>query len=130
MLSVAAGLFNFGYVTSAFVQTKDDLPLNYRIGFSKRLAHLPLLLNMIIYYFDQEKIRGALGGEFTLTNKLFLRLGYDSMGKDFEVDSSKDRFAGAAIGLGVLWNEFRIDYSFTTYGAMGSLNRFSISGNF
>jgi hypothetical protein len=130
MLTVAAGLFNMGYVTSAFIQQKDDLPLNARIGISKRLAHLPLLVSLVVYKYDQEKMQGCIGGEFTLAKNLFLRLGYDSMGRDFEVNPSKDRFAGSALGLGLLWDDFRFDYAFTSYGALGSLNRLTVSGNF
>ncbi len=129
-LTLAAGIFNVGRALSAFVETKDDLPRNYKLGFSKRLAHLPLMLSFNLYKYNDENWYGALGGEFTLSPNLFLRLGYDQFGKDLRVDSSNDKFAGAAIGLGLLWNKIHIDYAFTTYGELGTLNRFSVSGQF
>jgi hypothetical protein len=127
-LSVALGLFNAGFTNSAFIHTKDPLPLGVKAGFSKQLAHLPLLVSAQIYKFRDEELQAAFGGEFTLTENLFLRLGYDTLGRRIEVDSSKDRFAGAAIGLGFFWNKIHVDYAFTTYGELGSLNRFTISG--
>ena len=39
--SVGLGVFNLGTALSAFVDTKDPLPLNIVFGFSKKLAHLP-----------------------------------------------------------------------------------------
>jgi long-subunit fatty acid transport protein len=129
-LTLAAGIFNAGQATSAFIETKDDLPLNVAVGFSKRLAHLPLQVSFQLYKYRDEDWHGAFGGEFTLTRQLYLRLGYDNMGRNLEVDSSKDRFAGAAIGFGFLWSDIHLDYAFTSYGEIGSLNRFSISGQF
>jgi len=129
-LTLAAGVFNVGQAMSAFVETKDDLPTNVKVGFSKALAHLPLLLSFNLYKYNDEDWYGALGGEFTLSPNLFLRLGYDQFGRDLQVDSSNDKFAGAAVGLGLLWNNIRVDYAFTTYGELGALNRFSVSGQF
>jgi len=130
MLTFAAGVFNLGSATSAFITTKDDLPFNFRAGVSKRLAHLPLLIGFNVYKYSEEIWHGAVGGEFTLTDYLFLRLGYDNRGRDLDVGSTNDHFAGAAVGMGLLWRELQFDYAFTSYGEMGSLNRFSISGRF
>lgn len=129
-LNVGISVSNVGQSTSAFMETKDDLPLCYRAGFSKRLAHLPLLFAFNLYKYPDYDWHGALGGEFTLTEYLFLRLGYDQLGRDLHVDSSKDRFAGVSIGLGLLWRNVHFDYSFSSVGIAGSLNRVSVSGSF
>lgn len=129
-LDVGVSVSNVGQSTSAFVETKDPLPLCIRAGFSKRLAHLPLLIGFSLYKYTDYDWYGALGGEFTLTEYLFLRLGYDSLGRDLHVDSSKDRFAGVSIGLGLLWRNVHFDYSFSSVGIVGSLNRVSVSGSF
>jgi len=129
-LTIALSFTNFGSATSAFIESKPPLPSNIRLGFAKQLAHLPLMLGFNLYKYQNEDWHGALGGEFILTDKLLLRIGYDNAGRDMHVDSSKDRFAGAALGLGLLWRSFRIDYSYTSYGVIGALNRFSVSGQF
>jgi hypothetical protein len=129
-LILAAGFFNVGATMSAFVDQKDPLPMQLRIGLSKRLAHLPLLIGPNAYKYNDEPLYLALGGEFTITPNVFLRLGYDSFGRDLKVDSSKDTLAGAAIGLGFLWKNITFDYSYSSLGALGSLNRFTLSGQF
>ena len=129
-LYLAAAVTNAGKATSAFVVTKDPLPLQARFGISKKLAHLPLLIGVNAYkYVDQDWL-GAIGGEFTLMPNLFLRLGYDLVGRDLKVGSSKDRLAGAAIGLGIVWNGIMVDYALSSFGELGSLNRFTLSGQF
>ncbi len=130
MLTLAAGIFNLGQTTSAFITTKDDLPQCVRFGASKKLEHLPLLLSLVVYQYDQEKWHGSLGGEFTLSPQAFLRLGYDNVGRDMQTGGNKDRFAGAAIGLGYIWREIHLDYAFTSLGEIGSLNRFTLSSQF
>ncbi len=129
-LTIAAGVYNLGKATSAFVTTKDDLPMNLRVGASKKLAHLPLLISGNVYKYSDEAVQFALGGEFTLSEYLLFRLGYDTIGKKMHVDSSDDTMAGIAFGFGFLWKKIKVDYSNTSFGALGSLNRFTISGHF
>jgi len=129
-LTVAAGLYNAGTSISAFINEKHPLPLQFRFGLSKHLEHLPLLIGLNLYKYNDEPWYFALGGEFTLTTNLFLRLGYDSFGRDLDVDSSKDTLAGAAIGLGFIWNSVAFDYAYSSLGALGALNRFTISAKF
>jgi len=104
--------------------------MQFRAGLSKALAHLPLLIGLNFYKYNDEPWYFALGGEFTITPNLFLRLGYDSYGRDLGVDSSKDTLAGAALGAGFLWQNISFDYAYSSLGALGSLNRFTISGHF
>lgn len=129
-LCFAFGYFNAGQATSAFIDTKEKLPASFKAGFSKRLAHLPLLLSFNMYKYNDEDWHGALGGEFTLSPNVFLRLGYDQFGRNLRVEGGNDKFAGAAVGFGLLWNNLNIDYSFSSYGEIGSLNRFTVSGRF
>jgi len=129
-LYVGAGIFNYGMVRSPFIETKDELPLNYRLGFSKRLAHLPLLLTGEIYKFVREDYEFAIGGEFTVTPHFFLRFGYNSIGRNQRLRTGSAGLAGVSLGTGFRWRQYRLDYSFTSYGEMGTLNRFSISGSF
>jgi len=129
-LILAAGFFNVGTTLSGFVEQKDPLPMQMRVGLSKRLAHLPLLIGLNAYKYNDEPWYFALGGEFTITPNIFLRLGYDTFGRDLQVDSSKDTLAGAAVGFGFLWKNVSFDYSYSSLGALGSLNRFTLSGRF
>lgn len=129
-LNLGISIFNIGMVTSAFIETKDDLPINVRAGFSKRLAHLPLLLNGGVYKYIDDDWQWQLGGEFTLAPKAFLRLGFDSVGKDLDVGTGKDALAGVSIGFGLIFQQLHFDFAFTSVGEIGSQNRISISSNF
>lgn len=130
MLTLAAGMSNLGTMVSTFVDERYPLPMQMRAGLAKRLAHLPLLISFNAYKYNDEAWNWVLGGEFTLSPQLFLRMGYDSFGRHLAVDSSKDTFAGASAGLGFLWEWLRVDYAFTTLGELGSINRFTLSAEF
>jgi len=129
-MAIGVSFANLGKVLSAFISGKDPLPSVLRMGVAKRLAHLPLMLSLQLYKYSDEEWHGALGGEFTLTENVFLRLGYDQAGREMHVDQSGDSFAGAAFGLGAVWREFQIDYAISSMGALGVLNRFTLTGSF
>ena len=126
-LNVALTVSNIGQSTSAFIETKEDVPLKYAAGFSKKLAHLPLLLNVLVYKYVDFDFQFALGGEFTLSPGLFLRLGYNSIGRDQRVEGDLDQVAGASVGFGYQWKQFSLDYSLSSMGEIGSLNRLTFS---
>jgi len=128
-LTLAASFANLGRSMTSFINYREKLPFLMRFGVAKHLAHLPLLWSFNIYRYSDEDWHGALGGEFTLSEHVFLRLGYDNSGKDLKVNLSGDRFAGAAIGLGLVWKKYRFDYAWSSMGELGSLNRFSLSGD-
>lgn len=129
-LDIGLAMFNFGRTNKPFVNTKDDLPLNFRAGFSKKLAHLPLMFSAQLYKYSDDIFQWNLGGEFTITKELSLRLGYNSLGRDQKLDLSGDKFAGVNMGLGFQWRKYRIDYAFSSMGEVGSLNRFTLSAVF
>ncbi|MFQ5640222.1 MAG: PorV/PorQ family protein, partial [bacterium] len=129
-LNFGLGVFNVGKVTSAFIQTKDDLPFNVQFGASKGLSHLPLLVSGALIKYENESLDFRVGGEFSLTEQLLFRLGYNSTGQEQKVDTSKDRLAGISLGLGLKVNTFNVDYSFSSFGEVGSLNRITLVGRF
>lgn len=129
-LNLGFAVFNLGTTTSAFIETEDDLPLNVQFGFSKTLEHLPVMLSAAVVKYEEESLDFRVGGEIALTEQLFARLGYNSVGQDQKVDTDKDRFAGVSFGLGFKINTFNVDYSFSSFGEVGSLNRFSLVGRF
>jgi hypothetical protein len=126
-VTFAGGIFNLGKARSAYIQTKESLPLNFQAGISKRLTHLPLLYSLTLIYYEGDDLQFRAGGEFTLTNELYLRLGYDTVGSDQKVGTDSDRFAGVSLGLGFKIKDYMLDYSLSSFGEVGSLNRLSFS---
>jgi hypothetical protein len=129
-LTFAGGVFNLGKQRSAFIKTKERLPLNFQIGVSKKLAHLPLLYSLTLLKYQEEDFRLRAGGEFMLSKGLFMRLGYDTVGSDQKVGTSADRLAGISFGLGLTIHDYTLDYSLSSFGEVGSLNRLSFSMTF
>jgi hypothetical protein len=128
-LNFAGGIFNIGAARTAYINTKERLPLNFQFGVSKRLAHLPFTYSAVLLKYRDEDLRLRFGGEFEISKRLFMRLGYDTIGKDQKLDtgSTGDRFAGLSLGFGLTYNEYVFDYAFSSFGEVGSLNRLSLS---
>lgn len=128
--NIGVSIANLGQSRQAFIETKEDLPVVIRAGFSKKLAHLPLLYSVQGYKYNDDDFRWALGGEFILNTRMFLRLGYNSIGLAQKIGTSGDRLAGLNLGYGLIWRKYRFDYSFSSFGEVGSLNRISFTGAF
>jgi len=125
-MNLGLSVTNAGGALSSFVKVKEKLPLTYRLGVSKHLAHLPLLLNfdLIRYQYEESgKLGGfywALGGEFTLSESVYLRWGYNSRGSEEKVGATSDRFAGVCFGLGFRFEGYQVDYGFNAFGVLGA----------
>jgi hypothetical protein len=128
-------MLNVGKPTSAFMENKEDLPLSLRIGVTKKLAHLPLELNVALNdlnvsedSFGDRMSKFAIGGEFTISEIIRLRLGYNN-----EVNKGLDTgtgagFSGVSLGFGIFYDKFRFDYGFSSFGDLGATHRIGLSG--
>jgi len=130
-------LLNVGKALDAYIDSKESLPLSLRLGVTKKLEHLPLELsvNLNDLNIDEDSIwdrfaKFSVGGEFTLSKLLRLRLGYENeLHSDLDTGAD-DGFAGVSLGFGLVWKSYRFDYAFSSMGALGSVNRFGIYGSF
>ncbi len=130
-IKIGLSVLNLGTALSAFIDEKDPLPLNFVLGISKTLAHLPLQYSISVNKYIDDDFQVNVGGEFTLADGIFLRLGYNSLGRNQKIGGSGDQFAGVSLGLGVTWRQqYQFDYGLSSYGAIGYLNRLSFSYNF
>jgi hypothetical protein len=127
---VGGGVFNLGFATSAYLKEKDDLPATYKLGLSVPLEHLPVRFSFGGEYANAEGIRGAGGLELTFTKFLQGRLGFNTIGLDQRVGTSRDALAGFSAGLGVNVKNLTVDYSLNSYGEIGFLNRFTLTSAF
>jgi hypothetical protein len=136
-LQIGLSISNVGFILNNYAETREKMPLYLRLGFSKRLEHLPLLFSaslndMTLNTGETIDIlkRFSIGGEFDISQVIKLRVGYDN-GINQNVKSSGGRsFGGISAGLGINWNDFRLDYAFSNYGDLGSQNRLGITGGF
>jgi len=129
-MNIGIGIFNLGYTLTAFMEDKDPLPLNVVLGFSKKLAHLPLEYCVSANKYVDDDIQINVGGEFTLTEGVLLRVGYNSLGRDQKIGADGDQYAGISLGLGIDWKQYEFDYGLSSFGAIGYLNRVTFSYKF
>ena len=128
-------VLNLGSQLSHYFNTKEDLPLDIRLGFSKSLEKLPFTffwsfnrLNERQNNFFERFKQITLGGELRVGQNLKLRIGYDNeKRKEMKLGSTSAGLSGFSVGLGFIVNKYNVDYSFSSLGAIGSLHRFGIS---
>ncbi len=134
-LYIGVALLNVGQNFEYYGSSREALPMTLRGGFSKKLAHLPLELAFSFTNLNQNSNKFfdrfnhfAFGGEFTVSPSVRLRMGYDNQIHSSLNVHQDSRFAGVSGGLGIITHGFRLDYSYSAYGFLGSTHRFGISG--
>ena len=129
-------ILNLGTQVTQYYSTKESLPLDIRIGFSKTLAHVPFTffasLNKLNKNYDKfgDRLKQfTIGGEFKMSKIVKLRFGYDNeKRKELKVGATAG-LAGINIGIGILVKNYNVDYSFSSMGDIGALHRIGISTN-
>lgn len=135
--SIGFSILHTGTQLKTFDGTKENLPLDVRIGISHRLRGLPLLLNFNIYNLaDQTSkfldrfLKFAIGGEFYFGDNFNLRVGYDNNIRKYSAGSKDKQFIGFSGGLGLKLKELNIDYGVSQVGASAIFHKFSIYYDF
>lgn len=126
---------NIGSNIEYYGKIKEDLPFNIRLGASKKLAHLPLEISLSnaelnnVESFSEFFKSLSVGGEFTISESVRLRIGYDNrLHSDLKTIEDTD-FGGLSGGVGIYIKQFRFDYSYSNYNLLGGINRFGFSGS-
>ena len=134
-VNIGLSVQNVGKAVDYFNNNQEILPSLVRLGVSQHLAHLPLLINFNLYrffYSESDMFLGlywALGGEFTVTENLFFRWGYNSKGQEQKMGAANETFAGVSIGLGIVYGKYHFDYGLGSFGSMGNLNSLTVTIN-
>jgi len=133
-INIGFSILNIGTQLSSYINSKEELPLDFVIGISKKLEYLPVRLSLDFHKLNEErddfveKLKAfTVGAEFTLSKTLRLRFGYDNEKRTELKIGSFAGIAGFNVGLGALISEYRFDYGFSSMGPIGDLHRISIS---
>jgi len=121
---------NMGKTLDGYYDYKDKLPLSYKFGIAKPLAHLPLVIALQVEKAPDSDLYYAAGGEFSISEMFQLRLGWNSRGADQKVGNNNDVFAGVSGGFGFTTSGVFFDYAVNSWGELGTLMRFTIGGKF
>jgi len=137
--SFSASVHNLGLVLSSIGNRSDDLPLDVRIGFTQKLAHLPLLVTLTGYRLtslDGGESGNAsvasvlnhvrIAGEFQFSKAFQIRFGYNHRQHESLKVKSRLDMAGFSTGIGLVIAKIGVDYSFNSWSSLGALHRFSI----
>ncbi len=136
-ITAGASLLNLGTQLDPYFSTRENLPLDLKVGATIEPEHLPLLLNVNFHGLNesQTSLIGhfrsfSLGGEFLVSDALRLRFGYDNdRRRDLKLGTSSG-LAGFSFGGGVLVDMYTVDYAYTSYGKIGALHRISLAFSF
>lgn len=141
--SFGVSVHNLGLVLSSIGERSDALPADLRIGYTRRLAHLPLLVSVTGYRLH--KMDGGpddvgaiarilyhtrLAGEFQFSESFRVRLGYDHRRHDELKIKSRLDMAGFSTGLGIRISRFAFDYAFNSWSSLGGLHRITVASAF
>jgi hypothetical protein len=132
-ITLGASILTAGTQLKSYNGIKESLPLDIKIGITKRPEHLPVLLNFNLHRLadHREKFLDhfsafSFGAEFLMSESVRLRAGYNNQQrKDLKLGTSAG-LAGMSLGGGILIGEYILDYSFNSYGKIGSLHRISL----
>jgi hypothetical protein len=136
-ITLGASVLTLGTQIKTYYGTKEPLPLDVKIGITKRPEHLPVLLNLDFHHLTDQQSdlvshfsAFSLGAEFLMSESVRLRLGYNNQQrKELKLGTSAN-LAGMSLGGGIVLGDYLIDYAFNSYGKIGSLHRISIGSSF
>jgi hypothetical protein len=132
-ITIGASVLTLGTQVNAYQQTKESLPLDVKIGITKRPEHLPVLLNLNFHKLNESQddflqrfSSFSFGAEFLMSESVRLRVGYNNeQRKELKLGTSAG-LAGISLGGGILFGEYVLDYAFNSYGKIGGLHRISL----
>lgn len=135
--TLGVSIRNVGGQLSSYMSTKENLPLDIAVGGSIVPRGLPLLLNVGFHKLNEgqdtfgDRFRAfTVGGEFTLSRVLQLRVGYDNeKRKDLKIATTTG-LGGFSGGVGITVSGYKVDYSLSSLGKIGNLHRVSIGSSF
>ena len=133
-ITLGISLLNLGTQFDPYVNTRENLPLDLRVGVALYPEHLPAAillsldrLNESQDSFGQRFRAFSAGVDFAPGPNVHLRLGYNNAQRqDFKVLSSSG-LAGLSIGGGINTDVYSVDYAYSSFGQIGAVHRISIT---
>lgn len=140
---IGASVNNLGTQLSTFDGTTEALPLDIRVGLSRRLEHIPIRFFLTAHSlnrweletFNDEDDPGFLGhfsrhflfgAELLLSENVHLRAGYDHLQHQHLKISNRLDSAGFGFGLGIKYRGLTFDFSHNSFSELGGVTRIGI----
>ncbi|MCX8056731.1 MAG: type IX secretion system protein PorQ [Ignavibacteria bacterium] len=134
--SVGLSVLNLGKQLDAYYNSYEKLPLDIRLGFSKKLEYTPFrfFLEFVKLNENQNGLTSKfnnfiIGGEIYASNSLTFRFGFNNeKRKEFKVGTTVGT-EGFSLGLGLNISGYKFDYGLTSFGKIGLLHRINLTTN-
>lgn len=122
-ISIGGSILNLGTQLKKYMNTSEPLPLDVKLGITKRPEHLPINLNLDFHRLNEKYntfldrfSNFTIGAEIIMSESLRLRAGYNNkQRKDFKMGTGVG-LVGFSMGAGIIIKDYQFDYSFNTYG--------------
>lgn len=142
-LDTGISITNAGFQLSEFDNSSEKLPLDIRVGVSRRLNYIPLRFSVTAHSLNRWKIdtqndneepsfggylfRHILfGAELSLSDNVHLRAGYDHLQhQELKINNRLDT-AGFGYGFGIRYRGITFDFSRNSFSEMGGVTRIGI----
>ncbi len=133
LITIGASVLNLGTQLSTYGGTSESLPVDVKVGITKRPEHLPVLLNLDFHklnesggtFFDRFSAF-TIGAEFLMSESVRLRFGYSNEKRKELKLGNTSGLAGFSLGGGIRFSQYLVDYAFNSYGKIGALHRISV----
>jgi len=133
-LLLGMSLLNLGTQISPYMNTRENLPLDLNIGASIYPEHLPATIFVGFHKLNEQydnlgsRLKQfSIGAEFTASENVFLRFGYNNERRQELKIGTSAGLAGFSIGGGIATGSYLVDYAFTSFGSIGSVHRISVT---
>ncbi|MBI4548749.1 MAG: type IX secretion system protein PorQ [Ignavibacteriae bacterium] len=131
---VGTSLLNLGTQLDPYVNTREHLPLDFKVGASLYPEHLPAVIMLNLHRLNEQQDNFvdrfkafSIGAEFTASTNVKLRFGYNHERRQESKIRASSGLAGFSTGVGISTGMYAIDYSFSSIGPIGGLHRISVA---
>ncbi|TAK54009.1 MAG: type IX secretion system protein PorQ [Bacteroidetes bacterium] len=134
---IGTSILNLGSQFDPYINTREDLPLDVRIGASIYPEHVPAIIMVGFTKLNEQNddffnrfSSFIVGVEFTASESVLLRFGYNNeRRRELKIGTSTG-LAGLSLGAGFRTDMYTIDYGFNSLGNVGGLHRVSLGFGF
>lgn len=120
---------NLGSQLSSYYDKKENLPVDIKLGVTKKLQHMPFEFFFSFNRLNDSKERFSNisgGGEIRLSNVIKFRIGYNAQQRKELKLGTTAGLAGFNFGVGIKIKEYNFDYAFSSYGQIGGIHRIGV----
>ena len=135
--TIGASILNIGTQFDPYMYTRENLPLDVRVGASFSPEHLPAVVMVGFGKLNEQQDKFLdrfssfmVGVEFTASESVSLRFGYNNEKRRELKLGSSSGLAGFSLGAGFRTEIYTIDYAFNSMGKIGGLHRVSLGLSF